>query len=452
MRRLLQISFILVGVLFFSSLHAEPSFVNEFDSLEFPKLKNPDVTVEVLQNGMTCYLIEDNTLPIVKMQLINKTGSIYEQNDKLGLAQLTGMLMRSGGAAKRGPEEFDEAVDNIGAILGSAIGREKGSWTLAVLSEDLDRGMELLTDMVFRPNFDEKRLEAARLKLAESLRRQFDDPNTKASILYTQMIYGKNSPWARRPDPKKLPSITKNDIQEFHKRYFKTNNMIFTAAGNFKTKKLLKALKNYMKGSSEGEIEFPKIPATEQQFKAKVEKIVGPKSQSYVRMGHLGVKRHNPDWFSIYILSRVFGAGNFKSRLMEDIRTKRGLAYSVWGRIAQGTDYGLFTVGMSTGVENAEKAIDLVQGHVDRLAEGKDVTTEEVEFAKRGVLSTAIFELDSPFKIVNDRAKFHFYGYPSNYWLVAYDGVAAVSKDDVNRAAEKYMHPDRMNVLILGPK
>ncbi len=452
MKRIFIISIAFLALLFVSSAYAEPNFVKKFNDLDFPKLKNPDVTVEKLPNGMICFLMEDHTLPVVKMKIFNKVGSVYEPKDKLGLAQLTGMLMRSGGAAKRGPEEFDKAVDDIGAMLGSAIGREKGAWTLAVLSEDLEKGMELFTDMIFRPSFDERRLEAEQRKLAESLRREFDDPNSKASILYTQLVYGKESPWARRPDPDKLSSITKDDIDKFHKRYFKTNNMLLTAAGNFKIKKLLKLLRKHMKGAAYGEVEFPELPTTELQFRAETEKVVGPKSQTYVRMGHYGVRRHNPDWFSIYVLSRVFGAGNFKSRLMEDIRTKRGLAYSVWGRITQGTDYGLFAVGMSTSAVKSEKAIELVKDHIVRLAEGKDVTAEEVDFAKRGILSSAIFELDSPFKIVNDRAKFHFYGYPPNYWLVAYDGVAAVTKDSVNEAAEKYMHPDGLKILLLGPK
>ncbi len=411
----------------------------------------PSADKVVLPNGMTCFLKEDKSLPIIQIQVTIKTGSIYEPADKLGLASITGSAVRSAGAGELSPEDLDMLVDSMGAKLSSSIGTESGSVYLAILSEDMEKGIGLLSDLLFKPRFEKNRIAVARHKLAESLRRDKDDPNLFASILFSQLIYGKNSPWARRPDPDSLTSIGAQDIKNFHARYFVPSNMILAAAGDFKTRDLVEQLKKHFPKESGKKVEFPNVPEVKPSFVADLRAVRGPKTQTFIRMGHLGVKRHNPDWYSIYVLSHILGSGGFKSRLVEEIRVKRGMAYSVSGGISQGTDYGLFTVRMSTSVDNAYAAIHLAKEQIKKLSKHRDISAEEVDLAKRSILASSIFELDGSFKIASDRARFMFYGYPSNYWIKAYEGIARVSKDDVENAASKYLHPDGIKILMLGP-
>jgi predicted Zn-dependent peptidase len=432
--------------------HADSTYLAGLEKGGIPRLDVPHAKKAVLPNGITCYLLEDHTLPIIKMKAIVRAGGIYDSPGKVGTAELAGMAMRSGGAGAMSPVEFDKAADAIGAKIGSAIGREMGVATLAALSEDVDRGLGLFFDMLFKPAFDQKRVEVSKAKMIEALRREKDEPSDYADRLFAEFVYGKDSPWARIPTMEGVSKLSVQDLKEFHAKYFKTNEVIISAAGDFDSNELLEKIQRLTQGSPAGDVQYPDVAQVELVFDAAKSYVHEAGNQSFVRMGHLGVRRHNPDWFALYVMSHIFGGGAFKSRLMEDIRTKRGLAYSIGGGFTQGTDYGLFNVELSTSSANAGLAVDLVDEEIRKFAAGGDVTEDELNFAKRSILAGAIFDVDSAYKIVCDRARFDFYGYPADYWGMAYDKVAHVTQDDVERVAKEYIHPEGLRTLVLGPR
>jgi predicted Zn-dependent peptidase len=362
------------------------------------------------------------------------------------------MLMRSGGAGGKSPAEFDSALDNLGAKLSSSIGHEMGNARLQVLSGDLQEGLGLMFDMLMKPAFDERRLAVAKQKVLESLRRQDDDPGTLASYRFKQMVYGKESPWARRPDGKSLAGIDRKDIEAFHKRYFKTDNMILTAAGDFEEKELIAAVQNLTAGAPKGKIVFPKVEPVKLEFGNEFEGIARPLTQSFIRMGHLSIKRHNPEKFALFLADDILGASGFMSRLVKDVRAKRGLAYAIWSTVSIGTDYGIFSVGVNTKASNAERVIGMVEEHLERIAVKGDITKEELDLAKKSILARLIFQFDSPFKVVNQQARFHFYGYPEDYWRIYRDRIAATTLKEVKAAAKKYLKPEDLEIMIVGPK
>ncbi len=429
---------------------AGSDFLAPYENKRLPKIKPPKVKVHVLDNGMRLYLLEDHTIPVVKIGATVKAGSIYDPPDKVGLATLAGMLMRSGGAGGMGPEEFDRALDDLGAELSSGIGHEMGTASLEVLSGDLEKGAGLLFDMVFRPRFDEKRLAVAKQKVLESLRRQDDDPQSLAEYRYRQLVYGKSSPWARRPDEASIARVGAGDIRDFHARYFKTDNMIIAAAGDFKERDLMETVKRLTAAAPKGDVSFPKVEPVELQYESRFEGVRRDLTQAFVRMGHLSIKRWNPDKYALFIADDVLGASGFMSRLVKDVRAKRGMAYSIWSSLSIGTDYGLFTVGVNTKAANAGQVTAIVRQHLERLASG-GVTEEELELAKQSILARLIFEFDMPFKVVNQQARFYFYGYPEDYWKVYRDRIAATTLAEVKAAAEKYIKPGDLEVLIVGP-
>jgi predicted Zn-dependent peptidase len=420
-------------------------------STKLPKFKNPKLVEKILPNAMRCYLKEDHTIPVVQVQLSFRAGGIYDPPDKAGLATIAGMTMRSGGAGEFSPEAFDEAVDDIGANISSWVGTDRGVASLKVLSKDLDRGLELLFKMIFEPSFDKKRTELSKKNILEALRRERDDPNQYADRLFMQMVYGEKSAWARVPSAEDLTRIELEDLREFQKKYLRPDNIILAVSGDFSSNDFLKKIKSLTKAAPDGAIIFPEVAELKPSFTPEVKRVKGPSTQAFVRLGHLGVRRHNPEWFAIQVMNNIFGQGGFKSRLMSDIRTNRGLAYSISGGISQGSDYGLFEVKFSTSAKTASLATELVLKHIEEMALTGNFSDAELDFAKRSILSSAVFEIDSAFKIASGRARFYFYGYPPNYWRVAYDGVKKVSADDVGRVAKKYLHPNGIKLLYLGP-
>jgi len=451
-KKILIAGVLLLTAIFSGEALADSSFLKPYERASLPEVNPPKARVEVLQNGMRCYLLEDHTIPVARVRLITKTGSIYEPGDKTGLAAITGILMRSGGAGDLDPARFDAALDGLGALLSSEIGLEMGSATLESLASDLDKSLPLLFDMLFSPRMDASRLNVAKLKMEEALRREDDDPADLAAYRYRQLVYGKESPWARRPDKASLANISDADVRAFHDKYFKAGNMILAAAGDFKSQELVELLKKLTAKAPRGEVDLPPVPKVELKYKAAMEFVERPITQAVVRMGHLSIKRDNPDKYALFLLNEILGGGDFKSRLMSDIRTKRGLAYSVWSSISPGKDYGLFTVGLSTKADQAENAMKLVREHIERILKPGSIERSELAFAKQSILSSLIFEFDRAFKVVDGRARFYFYGYPDDYWRIYRDRIVAAGIADLTRVADKYLHPEDLDELVVGPR
>jgi zinc protease len=415
-----------------------------------PEVRPPAVRVEVLPNGMRCFLLPDHTVPAVKVRLILRAGQIYDPPEKVGLGTLAGMLLRSGGAGERSPEAFDAAVDGLGARLSSEMGAEMASLSLEVLSEDLEAGLSLLFDMAFAPRLAASRLDVAKATLEEALRRQDDDPVELVSYKFAQFVYGEESPWARRPSPATLARVRVADIHALHSQFFKSGNMLLAAAGDFDPDALVALLRKLTAEAPQGSVVLPEVAPVALSFEKGTRAIDRPTTQAFIRMGHLGIKRQNPDKFALYVLDEILGGG-FKSRLMEDIRTRRGLAYSVWSDITPSTEYGLFTIGVTTKANQAPEAMALAAGHVERLAKGEDIAPSEIAFAKRSILSRLIFEFDRAFKVVDARARFFFYGYPDDYWRIYRDRIVAATKADLERVGRTYLHPEGLKSVVVGP-
>ena len=430
--------------------HADSSFLNRYEKSRMPRIKPPRIDIVVLENGIRCFLVEDHTLPIIKLQAIVKAGSIYDPDDKVGLSMLTGELLRGGGTKDMTPGQFDEAIDELGATFTSGSDRELSYAYMSILSEDLAQSMELFTDMLFKPRFDSQRLKVERLNAMESLRREKDNPWALAAINFKKFVYGKNSPWARRPSPASLRSITTDDLRDFHNNFFKTSNIIIAAAGNFNKKDMVEAIRRATSNAPRGDVAFPEVPSVVLSYTPGFENVKKDIPQSFIRIGQLSIKRDNPDKYALYVLSDILGGG-FKSRLMEDVRTTRGLAYRINSNISSGSDYGLFNVAVSTKATQAAGVINIVREHIRRIAEDADVTEQELKFAKNSILTKMVFSFDSTYKVVNRRALYFIYGYPADYWKTYRNKISEVSKNDIRRVAKKYIHPDGLKTLVVGP-
>ncbi|MBN1282543.1 MAG: insulinase family protein [Proteobacteria bacterium] len=428
---------------------------SHFLSLErgpLPDARPPAVRAIELPNGMACYLLSDTTLPTVRVRVITRTGGIYDPADKAGLASLAGAHMRTGGAGELTPEEFDKRLDDMGAELAVFTSREMSAATLGVLSSDLEEGLSLMFEMLFRPRLDEARLATARKAMEEGLRREDDAPDGQADRLFREMVYGKTSPWARRPDKKSLRRIRRSDVEDFHRRYFRADNMILAASGDFSCGRMEGLLKGLTAQAPRGRPELPAVEPVALKFEGRTEQVNRPTAQAFVRMGHLSLKRDNPDKFPLFLVDSILGGGGFKSRLVEQIRVRKGLAYSVSSSVTAERDYGTFLISLDTRAPDAQEAIALVKEQVKRLAEEGDFTKEEIDFAKRSMISRLVFLFDQPFNVVDQRARYRYFGYPDDYWRVYRDAIVRADRGELRRVARDYLHPEGMSLVVVGPR
>lgn len=409
----------------------------------------PQAERVVMDNGIIVYLLEDHDLPLFDAVAYFKAGSIYDPADKLGLAGLTSAVMRTGGTVSMTGDEIDEELEFMAGSVEVSAGREPAVATLSVLAKDMQRGLEIFSDVLCNPAFAEDKLDLARKRSIEGIRRRYDTPGSTISAEFPKLVYGANSVWARLATEETVSGISREDLVRFHERYFMPNNMILGISGDFDSSELISQLRALFGDWPARDLALPAIEAIESSFVPSVNYIHKDVNQSNIRLGHLGIRRHDPDAYAVEIMNYVLGWGGFTSRLWIEVRSDRGLAYSVWGGMRSGTDYGLFEAGCQTGAGTTCEATALIRDVIAGMTEAPP-TDEELELAKDGELNSFVFNFTSSAQIVRKRVDLEFFGYPSDYLDTYEENIAAVTGEDVLRAAKKHLHPDKFVILVVG--
>ena len=233
------------------------------EGLVFPPLNQPQPPVAQrveLDNGMIIYLLEDHELPIVDISARIRTGAIYEPGDKIGLAAITGAVMRTGGTASKTGDELDEILENLAASVEVGIGDDSGTASMSVLKEDLDTGLEILADVLMNPAFREDKIELEKVQHRSAIARRNDDPGSITSREFGKLIYGADSPYARTTEYDTINSITRDDLVAFHAKYFRPNNTILGVLGDFNSEEILGKIREAFKGWQPGKSTCPTNP------------------------------------------------------------------------------------------------------------------------------------------------------------------------------------------------
>jgi len=420
-------------------------------TMKFPELnfQIPKAERVVLECGMPVYLLRDTELPIINMTAMVRAGSVYEPSGKSGLSGMVGSVMRSGGAGGMAPERMDDELEFMASSVESGVGSDMGTVSLTALKKNFSRTLQIFSDVLLRPGFSEKRVEIARRQTIESLRRQNDDPKEIAGREINRAIYA-GHPLGEITTFESINSVTRQDLVDFHRRYFRYDNMILSVSGDFDRTELLKELNSVFKPvKNHDPLALPEVPQPKQQFQGEV--LYGKKdvNQTVIRMGHLGLTKDNPDIYAVRLLDYIMG-GSFTSRLTMEIRTNQGLAYSVGSHFDIGRRFtGSFIAETETKAESTVKAIELMKKIIAEMTK-EPVSDVELNAAREYMINSFMFGFTSPASIVNQRARLEFYGYPDGYLEQYRDNIAKVTKTDILNAARKYLHPDAFKLVVIG--
>jgi len=420
-------------------------------SMTFPPLTFtiPKAERVLLKNGTPVYLLQDRELPIVTVAALIRTGSVYDPAAKSGLAQLTGSLLRGGGTTALQPRQLDEELEFMASGVESAFGTDNGSVTMTSLTKNLPRTLELFSDVLFRPGFDEQRFEIARRQALEAIRRQHDDPKAVGDRELTRALYA-GHPLGQIPTAATLQAISRADLLAFHRRFVRPDNMIITVAGDFERNQIIKLL-NQTIGAARvsGPLLLPTIPEVPSHEKPAVLHAAKEVNQSVIRLGHLGITKDDPDLYAVRVLDFILG-GSFTSRLMMEIRTNRGLAYNVGSRFDVGRRFtGSFIAETETRADATLKVIDLMTGIIKGIRT-EPVSEQELKLAKEAIINSFLFGFTSPASTVLQQARLELYGYQPDYLDRYRERIAAVTREDVLRAARKHLHPDAVTLVVVG--
>jgi len=435
-----------------TGIPAHPSKL-KYDKLTFEVPDADDYKYE-LKGGNRVYIAEDHALPLVSISINVRTGSFLEPDGMTGLAGMTGAMMRRGGTASMTAEEFDERADFLAANMSSFIGDTSGGASMNCITRVLDDCLDLFFDMLRNPRFQQDRLDVEKDNFLEQLKQRNDDARDIAAREWDWLLYGMDHFYARRMTQAELDSMGRDDLVEFHSKYWRPDQMSFAVSGDVNPKAILAELDQRM---ADWKVDGPPIPwpppapaSAPQPGLYHAEKDI---PQGRVNIGHLTVKRDswdNPDYFAMSVMNDILGGGGFTSRIMKRVRSDEGLAYSAGSSIRVGQYWpGLFRMGYQSKSPTVAQAASICLEEMKRIRE-EAVTDKELSIAKNSFIDTFPNRFESPAQIVNTFLNDEYVGRPHSYWVDYRDNFRKVDAAAVQKAAKKFLHPDKLLFLIVG--
>lgn len=447
---LFLLPFVLCFLLLFPASAVTAKHYTELEFPPLPEIQIPEYTRYTLENGMVVYLMEDHELPLVGGTALIRTGDRLEPSDEVGLATLVGQVMRTGGTTEHSGDELNELLEQRAAYVETGIGITAGSASFGTLTEDLEMVFDLFAEVLQQPAFAPEKLELAKKQMAGQIARRNDDPSDIAGREFTKLIYGENSPYARTVEYETLSNISRDDLEAFYQTYFHPENMILGIIGDFDSGKMRSLIQEkFGNWNPPSPPPKPTVPPADQAKQGGIFFVNQPQlTQSYIQIGHLGGQLNNPDYPALDVLNGVLNG--FGGRLFNEVRSRQGFAYSVYGYWSPAYDYpGMFIAGGETRSDATVPLIKALLSEIEKIRT-TPVTPEELAYAKESTINSFVFNFQDPSQTLSRLMRYEYYGYPKDFLFQYQKGVEATTIEDVQRVAQKYLHPDRIVTLVVG--
>jgi zinc protease len=407
----------------------------------------PQTQRVVLENGIILYIMEYHELPVVNISALVKTGTIHDPEGKAGLAELTAYVMRTGGTTKLNSAEVDKRLDFMAASASIGMSLESAQVNFSILNENLDKGLDLLAQILIEPAFEQNKFELARQLKNEELRRLKDDPQKLAFREFNRLIYA-NDPRGRLSSYKSLANIVRDDLVEFHKNYFLPNNIMFAVSGDITKEEAIKLFSRYF-GRWKAKNISSDILSTAQKPDTGIYCINKEIPQSTIISGKFTTGKSNPDFYAFTVLDFIVGSGGFASRIFSAVRNNEGLAYSAGSFYRTKPAYGIFGAYAFTKTSSTMKTLSLINSTLENVHTGS-VTTQEIEWAKKSINNGFVFSFDTPEQIAWQQMNLEYEKLPADFLTNYRDKIEAVTLKNLNNTAIKYLDTTKNVVLILG--
>lgn len=409
----------------------------------------PTVERATLGNGIRLVLSQQRSVPIVAMNCIVDGGARVDPPGKAGLASLTGSLL-SEGTKGRTSEEISRLIDSLGGSFDTGTSTDWVLASAAVLSRDFATGVDLVARSLREPTFPPDEVERRRKEILGELEADEDEPGLVAQRAFRKALFGDaayGSPVDGTPDS--VRQLTRDDVLAYHRDEIQPARTICAVVGDVPVAEMKATLERLL-----GDWQGSGKPLTAKGASAPRARSVvvdRPVTQASIVLGQIGVARSNPDYFSVLLMNWVLGGGGFNSRLMQTIRTKGGLAYSVASAFESSKLPGAFQVALQTKVESAAEAIRLVRAEIRKLHD-EGATDAELDAAKDYLTGNFPLRLDSTGKLAGFLGQIEYFGLGDDYIERYAERVRAVTLADVKKAAGTYLQPGELIQVVVGPQ
>jgi predicted Zn-dependent peptidase len=420
-------------------------------SKEILKVKLPRAEEATLSNGLRVVLLRSDKVPTFNMQLVVLSGGLSDKPDYRGLANFTATLLREG-TTKRSSKDIAEQVDALGATLttNSGLSSMTSLVTTSGLVETLDQTLELFADVIRNPTFPQPEVDKYKTRALAQIQFQRSIPQFLAAEQFNKAIYGTSHPASLvAPPAESLKKLTSKDLAEFHSTYYRPNNAILAIVGDVTLKGIMPKLEKAFGDWQKADVPQVTLPAIPPQPDARIYLIDRPGSvQTVLQLGTLGIERTSPDYFALLMANRVLGGGP-TGRLFLNLREDKGYTYGAYSNFGGSKFRGTWMASSEVRTDVTQGAMKEFMYELTRLRNDK-VEAEELENAKRGIIGSFALSLEQPGSLLQNIITQKLYNLPADYWDTYPQRVAAITADDVQKAAQKYLDMDHLQIVAVG--
>ncbi|MEQ9258974.1 MAG: pitrilysin family protein [Roseovarius sp.] len=397
--------------------------------------------------GIEAWLVEDHSIPFVALELRFRGGTSLDEPDALGSVSLMTSLLEEG-TGQLDSRGFTREMEAIAADFNYSSHDDAVSISARFLTETKDRALELLRGSIVEPNFDEDAIERVRAQLLASVNSDAKDPDSIVREKFASLVYG-DHPYASPEDgtPESIAALTRDDILKAHSAVLARDRLYVSAVGDI-TREELSAMLDTLLGDLP-ETGAPLPGDADLNLPGGIEVVEFETPQSVAIFGQRGLPREHPDFFAAFILNHIIGGGGFESRLMTEVREKRGLTYGVYSYLADKDGADLWIGSVSSANDRVAEAIDVIRDEWERIR-SEGVTAEELEAAKTYITGAYPLRFDGNGPIADITVGMQFNGLPTDYIVTRNDRMNAVTLEDINRVARERLDPENLTFVVVG--
>ncbi|MDQ5985669.1 MAG: hypothetical protein CSYNP_01383 [Syntrophus sp. SKADARSKE-3] len=446
---MLVISLVFTGLFPTWPLAAAENVLMHPDKLKYGLLhfRPPQAQRTVLENGMILYTLTDRELPLVNITVIVRTGTMYDPPGKEGLSDMTAGVMRTGGAGNLKGDDVDEALEFTASTISPSSSTESTSWSVSVIKKDLSQTMDIFSKILLSPNFEEAKLRISKELKLEEIRRITDDPQKFAFREFNRLLYEGN-PRGRQTSLSSIRNITREDLVKFHDIFYYPRNIMVAVSGDISQKEAVDMMNRHF-GDWRKSGSVVSIAPPSSVIPGPIHYLVKDTPQSIVIMGQMAPAKSSPEHYAFEVLDHMIGSGGFGSRIFQEVRTNRGLAYATGSFYRARADYGAFGTYAMTKTESAPMALALIRSILERSRDFP-ASQKELDMAKKSIINSFIFEYQSSHQIAFQQMMLEYNKLQPDFLTSYCSHIDRITISDVLNTAKNHLHPSGNTTLVLG--
>lgn len=399
-------------------------------------------------SGARVYFVENHDLPMLDVSVGFAAGSGFDNATKRGVAGMTQGLL-SLGAEGLSEDDIARKLADIGAQMGGQLDTDRSAYSLRTLSNAAERdvALDILARVLQHPLFPEAVLTREKVRMIAALKEAETRPESIAAKAFGKAVFGTH-PYGWSAEVADVEKIQRSDLEEFYRAHYGARVAVVALMGDI-TRAQAEAIAQKLTANLPAGGAGTRITPVTANIQASEQRIAHPATQSHILIGAPGIARNDPDYFTLYVGNYILGGGGFVSRLMNEIREKRGMAYSVYSYFMPMQQPGAFQIGLQTKKEQADAALKLTRATLRKFVD-KGVTEKELKAAKDNIIGGFPLRIDSNRKILEYLGVIGFYDLPLTYLDDFTDKVNSVTTVQIRDAFKRRVHPDSMATVIVG--